>query len=199
MSTDLKTIAQAWIELRATDPEAASAFAIARADLEAGRTLESLRRFRVFELRGELPDAAGIAELLHRSIQFYNPSKERCAVRAAEGDAVPVRDGEELVLVFERGGERRTAAERWWKHETGEKVEVREGIAWALKFAPGADAAALAADLAVARNRSHGLLSNPHAQEWRPGRMEGSSSIPPLEWIGSKAAAAKRGRTGGAR
>jgi flavin-binding protein dodecin len=188
MTTATKTIAQAWIELRATDPEASSAFAIARADLEAGRTLESLRRFRVFELRGELPDAAGIAELLHRSIQFYNPSKERCVVRAAEGDAAPVRDGE-----------RRTAAERWWKHETGEKVEVREGIAWALKFAPGADAAALAADLAVARDRSHGLLSNPHAQEWRPGRMEGSSSIPPLEWIGSKAAAVHRGRTGGAR
>ena len=199
MSAPPKAIAQAWIELRATDPEASSAFAIARADLEAGRTLESLRRFRVFELRGQLPDAAGIADLLHRSIQFYNPSKERCVVRASAGDPAPVREGETLALVFERGGERRTAAERWWKHETGEKVEVREGIAWAMRFAPGGDAAVLAADLAVARDRSHGLLSNPHAQEWRPGQMEGSSSIPPLEWIGSKAAAAQRGRTGGAR
>lgn len=199
MSGTAKALAQAWVELRAADPEAASAFAIARADLEAGRTLESLRRFRVFELRGELPDGAGITELLHRSIQFYNPSKERCVVRAGEGDPAPVRDGEELVLVFERGGERRTAAERWWKHETGEKVEVREGVAWALRFAPEADGATLAADLAVARDRSHGLLSNPHAQEWRPGRMEGSSGIPPLEWIGSKPARRARGSSGRSR
>lgn len=196
MTTATHTTAQAWIELRATDPEAASAFAIARADLEAGRTLESLRRFRVFELRGALPDAANITTLLHRSTQFYNPGKERCVVRAVPGDAAPLRDGETLVLVFERGGERRTAAERWWKHETGERVEVREGVAWALRFAPGADAEGLAADLAVARDRAHGLLANPHAQEWRPGRMEGSDGNPPLEWIGSKVARGTRGRSG---
>jgi len=69
--------------------------------------------------------------------------------------------GETLVLVLERGGERREGAERWWRHETGERVEVREAVVWALRFDPGGDAVARAADLAVTHDRAHGLFANP--------------------------------------
>ena len=179
MSAAGKPLAQAYVELVAEDPEATSALAIARARLGAGRRLKSLRRVRVFELAGVLPSRAQLEALLHRSTRFYNPAKERCTVRTAERDPAPFRPEEALVLVLDRGLERRPAGERWWKHETGEKVEVREGTVWALAFEPGEDAAARAGELAEVRNRHHGLLANPHFQDWRPG----TGASPPWPWI----------------
>ena len=118
-------------------------------------------------------------ELLHRSTRFYNPAKERCTVRAAAREPVPFAPEEALVLVLDRGLERRPAGERWWKHETGEKVEVREGTVWALAFEPGEDAAARAGELAELKDRRHGLFANPHFQDWRAG--EGAH--PPWPWL----------------
>ena len=180
---------QAFVELRSEDAEAESAFEVARARLAAGSRLRGLRRVRLFELSGSLPPRAEAEELLHRSTRFYNPAKERCTVREGPGGAAPFRPEESLVLVVDRGLERRAAAERWWKHETGEKVEVREGLVWALAFEPGADAAAEAASLASVTDRAHGLLSNPHFQDWRPG----SGAAPPWAWLdGVKRTPARR-------
>jgi hypothetical protein len=162
-----RRFSQAWVELLADDPEAVSAWMVARERLAAARHLTRLRRFRLIELSGPLPDAGTQADLLHRSSQFYNPHKERLALRAAEDDPAPLAAGERLVLVTERGGERRPAAERWWWHETGRQIEVCEGVAWALGFAPGEDATRAAADLAVLADRHHGLLCNPRFQDAR--------------------------------
>lgn len=170
---------QAFVELSAEDPEATSALGVACERLEAGRRLAGLRRVHVFELRGELPEAAAVADLLHRSTRFYNPAKERCTLRTSPAAPAPFAADEALVLVTERGFERRPAAERWWRHETGGKVEVREGIAWALRFEPGADAAAAAESLASVTDRATGLLSNPHFQDWRAG----TGASPPWPWI----------------
>ena len=82
--------AQAWIEPRADDPEATSALAVARERLLAGRALEGLRRLRVIELSGVLPDRAALEGLLHRSIQFYNPAKERCTLRLDPLEPAPL-------------------------------------------------------------------------------------------------------------
>jgi hypothetical protein len=174
--------AQAFVELRAEDPEATSALAVARAHLEAGSTLAGLRRVRVFELAGALPEREAIAERLHGSTQFYNPAKERCVVRAADEDGSPFAPDEVLVLVLERGGDRRPGAERWWRHETGQRVEVREGTVWAMRFAAGEDALRRAEDLAVTRDRSHGLLANPEFQEARVC----AAAPPPLDWLSRK-------------
>jgi len=173
------TVAQAWVELVTADPEAVSALAVARAHLPAGRALRSLRRLRLFELSGPLPPRAGVEDLLHRSIQFYNPHKERCAVRAAPSERAPVASDERAVLVFDRGEERRGGAERWWRHETGQEVVVREGVAWVLGFEPAVrDTAAAVDELAVLRDRRHGLLCNPHAQEHRV-----AAGHIPLPWM----------------
>ena len=185
--------AQAWIEPVAEDPEAVSALAVARGRLGAGRGLLGLRRMRVFELSGALPGRAALEGLLHRSIQFYNPAKERCTLRLAPGEALPIPAGEIGVLVVERGGERRSAAERWWRHETGTAAEIREGVAWALELAPGARAEAVA-DLAILRGREHGLLCNPH---WQDARV--ATGKVPLPWFadqaGARAGAVARGGT----
>lgn len=180
--TPRKLRAQAFVELRAEDPEATSALAVARAHLEAGSALSALRRVRVFELAGALPDGGAIADRLHGSTQFYNPAKERCVVRAADGDGSPFEPGEVLVLVLERGGDRRPGAERWWRHETGERIEVREGVVWAMRFVAGEDAPGRAEDLAVTRDRAHGLLANPQFQEARVCAAE----TPPLDWLSRK-------------
>ena len=167
--------AQLWVWVRTDDPEAVSALGVARA-LRGGEALMGLRRFRLVELRGPLPARGELEALLARSIQFYNPQKEatRLRLRAAEG--TPLEAGERAVRVVERDGARRRAAERWWAAQTGQEVEVREGVVWALRFAPGAEGAA--EELAVLRERGRGLLCNPHAEEHRvaAGRV-------PVPWL----------------
>jgi hypothetical protein len=171
--------AQAWIESITEDPEATSALEVARAHVSSARALQGLRRMRLVELEGPLPAPAELARLLHRSIQFYNPHKERCHVRTAVGDPTPLGADERAVLVWERGAERRESAERWWRHETGEAVEVREGVAWAMSFdLPRGDVQAAVEALTVLRDREHGLLCNPHAQEHRVAAAE-----IPLPWL----------------
>ena len=181
--------AQAWIELRTDDPDAWSALATARSRLAAGRTLAALRRFRLFELAGATPGRGALEDLLHRSTWFYNPHKERCTVRTAARDRTPLDAAEVAVLVVERDGERRGAAERWWRHETGATVEVCEATVWALRFEHGEDVAARAAELAELHDPGHGLLCNPHSQRWALAER------PPLAWIRrtAEAAAASKG------
>lgn len=172
-------VAQAWVELVRADPEAVSALTVARAHLPAGHGLKSLRRMRLFELMGALPGREEIEALLHRSIQFYNPHKERCEVRLAPDEPAPLAAGERAVLVFDRGEERRAAAERWWQHETGRAIEVREGVAWVLGFEPSLrDPDGAVEELTVLRDRRHGMLCNPHAQEHRWAATE-----IPLPWM----------------
>jgi hypothetical protein len=171
-------IAQVWVELKSADPEARSAFAVARARLAAGHGLTGLRRFRVFELEGALPDRERLAGLLHHSTQFYNPHKESCVIRDSAQDPAPVAPGDQLVLVTERGGERRPAAERWWHHECGDRVLVREGLVWALSFDAAEDAAQHSRELAETTRRNQGLLSNPNSQD---ARCSGPAA--PLPWI----------------
>ncbi len=176
---------QAWIELKADDPEAASALWVARHRLAAGREVTGLRRFRLIELTGTLPTRPRVEKLLHESTQFYNPHKERCHLRSNPRDPVPIKAEEDLVLVTERGGERRTAAERWWQHQTGRAVEVREGIVWVLSLASPSNAQrrSQVAELAVVRDREHGLFCNPLCQDARTEHGK-----PPLPWIGDAAA-----------
>lgn len=171
--------AQVWVELRSDDPEALSALAVARASLEAGRELGTLRRMRLLELTGMLPARSALEDLLHRSTRFYHPQKERCSVRIGAGEEPPLARGEHAVLITERGSERRSAAERWWLHETGERIEVREGVVWLLAFTGEVDADAALADLVTLHDRDHGLLCNPHSQDSNIAR-----SRIPLPWMG---------------
>ncbi|OGF15288.1 MAG: hypothetical protein A2W00_06805 [Candidatus Eisenbacteria bacterium RBG_16_71_46] len=187
-------LAQAWIELRTDDPAAVSALAVARAHLASGRGLEGLRRLRLVEVRGSLPGREVIAELLHRSTQFYNPHKERCWVRLKATDPVPAEPGDQVVLVVERGAVARPAAERWWAHETGKTVEVSEGVAWVMRFAAGEAAAARALELADLRDRRNGLLCNPNSQSYRL-----AEATVPLPWIEREPAPRTRGRETGRR
>lgn len=184
-----ETHVQAYVELRAEDPEAVSALQVARERLAAGRTLRSLRRLRVFEITGPLPGESELAALLHHSTRFYNPAKERCTLRATASASAPFAADEQLVCVVDRGLERRAAAERWWRHETGSRVQVREAVVWALRFEPGGDAAALAESLAVVRDRATGLLSNPHFQD----RRAGDGAAVPWEWFARRSRARKGG------
>ncbi len=196
MSTIVKECALLFVELRAADPEGTSALQVARAHLEHGAALVGLRRWRLFELRGELPAPAELEDRVHRSTQFYNPAKERGTLVGAEAGSVPAADDEVLVLVFDRGGERRPAAERWWRHDGGAKVEVREGTVWALRFAGGPPTAAQVEAVAVTKSRASGLLCNPHSQEWR---WLPAGERPPLDWISRrKTARAGRGPGGNA-
>src|SRR5437867_845690 len=162
-------VTQAWIELNADDPEAVSAFGVARARLASGRALTELKRARLVEISGTRRPLAEVEQLLHASSQFYNPHKERCSLRVSTADPLPCPSDAVLVVVWEREGERRGAAERWWRHETGEEVEVREGIVWMLRFAAEVDRLEAARGLTRVRDARHGLLCNPWSQVSRAG------------------------------
>jgi hypothetical protein len=183
---------QAYVELRSEDAEANSVLAVARDRLEAGRALEGLSRYRLIEIVGSKLEPREVGERLHGSTQFYNPVKERCTVRVDAKMPAPVAPGDVLVLVYERGGERRESAERWWRREAGQRIEVKEGTVWALRFAPGADGASAARELSVTKDRAHGLFANAHFQECRV-RADGA---PPLDWMTPKAARSTRGPRG---
>jgi hypothetical protein len=160
--------AQAWVELRSDDPSAVSALRAIRLHLAEGRELRGLRRARLFELAGSLPARARLEELLHRSNQFYNPHKERCSVRRGPRDRLPVGATETTVVVWERGGGRRLAAERWLARETGRSVAVREATVWVLEWEPSVEdeqRMERTKSLAVVRDMRHGLLANPHAED----------------------------------
>jgi len=172
-----RKVAQAWVELISEDPEAVSAGWVARGRLDAGRGLERLRRVRLLELTGPLPGRDRLEALLHGSTQFYNPHKERCTLRLSGQDAAPLADGERAVLVFEKDGVRRPSAERWWRHETGDEVEVAEGTVWALSYDANESPEAIE-DLVRLQGRGHGLLSNPHSQDYRIAKER-----VPLPWL----------------
>ena len=169
-------VAQAWIALLSDDPEAVSALAVARSRLAAGDEIAGLSRMRLIELRGPLPTRPRLERLLHGSIQFYNPHKERCAIRTATRETGPAMAGRHVVVVTEKDGERRPAAERWWFRETGSCIEVREGTAWLIEIAPGSTF--VLDDLITVRDRRHGLLCHPRSQE----ACVASGRIP-LPWI----------------
>jgi hypothetical protein len=188
MSITRRPVTQAWIVLRADDPEAVSAFAVARTRLAAGRRLVELRRARLVELTGTQRPRRQVERLLHASCQFYNPHKERCSLRASPSEPLPEAADDACVLVWERGGERRGAAERWWRHETGEDIEVREGVVWMLRFSPGIEPAEAAGELTRVRDARHGLLCNPWSQASRLGNA--STELP---WIDAGADASPGG------
>ena len=173
--------AQAWIEAIADDPEAMSAFTVARRTLAAGAALASLRRVRLVEIEGVLPEPEALAARLHDSTWFYNPHKERCHVRVGEGVAAPLAAGEVAALVFERDGERRAGPERWWKRVTGGAAKVREGTAWIATAVPGHAAEDVLLDLLEVRDARHGLLCNPHSQDFR----KPTASVP-LRWFATR-------------
>ena len=172
-------VTQAWIELNADDPEAVSAFGVAQSRLASGRGLTELRRVRLVEIVGTRKPRAEVAALLHGSSQFYNPHKERCSLRDSTRDRVPGPADAVLVVVWEREGERRGAAERWWRHETGEPVQVREGVVWMLRFAADVDGEEAARELTRVRDARHGLLCNPWSQACRTGVT--SAELPWIE------------------
>lgn len=183
-----RAVAQVWIASIADDPEAVSAFEVARRTLAAGGALASLRRMRLIELEGALPGSAELAERLHDSTRFYNPNKERCHVRMNSTEAPPLAAGEAAALVFDRDGERRVASERWWKRITGSAVRVREGTAW-IASATGRPAGEVLGELLEVKDARHGLLCNPHAQECRTA--EGGV---PMGWFTPRKTAARRAR-----
>ena len=186
-----RKVAQAWVELISEDPEALSALDVARRRLDAGRALGRLRRVRLLELTGSLPPRDRLEALLHGSTQFYNPHKERCTVRLTGQDPAPLAAGEHAVLVFEKGGTRRPAAERWWRHETGDTVEVAEGTVWALTLDAEEVSPDAIEDLSQVRGRRHGLLSNPHSQDYRV-----AEDRVPIPWLTNVGPTDAGGRAG---
>ena len=176
----LPRVTQAFVELKADDPEAISALQVARSRLGAGKGLTGLGRMRLLELSGSLPTREQQEDLMHRSTQFYNPHKERCRLRSRADDAPPLEPGQGAIVVWERGATRRAAAERWWLHETGHGIEVREAVVWWVRFPEPATVDL--EDLAMVRDRRHGLFCNPFSQEFRIATAE-----IPIPWITSEA------------
>ncbi len=167
------------VALRGADPVALTAHhALTHRLGFEGRLLE-LERYRVWRL---VVSAAGVADALvvagswvTRSNLFVNPNKHVYGLGAAvggeggRGGRGGARGSNRVawVVVSREPDLEGQAAVRLIGARFGgrELVAARQVLAWRLRFAPEVDPAEvprLASEIAVARGRNRGLLSNPH-------------------------------------
>ncbi len=130
--------------------------------------LADLRRrdyYRV-AVAGEESEALGyLREIAENTTLFANPNKETF-------EALPVqrplsRDESYVALVYPREGLFDESLCRYLAFELGydRVVAAGRGVAWTIELAPGVDEK-YAEEILVARERSRGLLLNPHAESF---------------------------------
>ena len=154
------------VELRAEDPEASSALVVARERLDGGaRAARAAALPRVRAARRAAGDATSSRSGCTARRSSTIPAKERCVVRAGgRRSPSPVAGrARRSCWSSSAAASAGAAAERWWRHETGARVEVREGVVVGAAVRAGRGRARRSARSwrwrATAR---HGLFCNPH-------------------------------------
>ena len=90
------SVVQVLLASKGVDAVAVTAFGALRSLLGFGDSLQALGRCHLFEITGAGEEAAVVRSLetyLQRTFEFWNPNKERCWIRTAEGafEVIPGR------------------------------------------------------------------------------------------------------------
>lgn len=159
---------EVFVKLRVADRVALTAFQTLRERLGFGEILHRLERQDYFRLAvtGDDDDApAYVNQMVADTAVFANPTKETFTVARSTR---PLSEGERHVaLVYPRESLydekllRRLALDLGYDRV----IAAGRGVAWTIELAPGADAHYVE-DILVARERSRGLLANPHAEQY---------------------------------
>jgi phosphoribosylformylglycinamidine (FGAM) synthase PurS component len=157
-----------FVTLRVIDRVALTARQTLSERLGYGEILADLTRqdyYRV-AVAGDENDALGyLREIAENTTLFANPNKETFGVQPVQR---PLSHDESYVaLVYPREGLFDQSLCRYLAFELGydRVVAVGRGVAWTVELAPGVDEKYVE-EILVARERSRGLLVNPHAENY---------------------------------
>jgi hypothetical protein len=153
--------------LKVGDPTALTARETLQRALTYGRRVEEVSRSELWCFRWETePDPRGVLARLARDTNLIlNPNKHLMEV--AVGDEALHPRGNAWVMVSVPGeGDELEETLRRHRLVEGPPPATRRAILWELSLGvEGDEAAALAAEIAVARERKRGLLTNPHLED----------------------------------
>ncbi len=153
--------------LKVADATALTARETLQRALGYGRTVRGVSRSELWAFRWETPTEAEtvLTRLARDTNLLLNPNKHHMEI--AVGPARLAPRGNAWALVFTRGdGEE--MEETLVRHRLvgGVAPRVRRGTLWELDLdAEDAERTRLAGEIAVTRNRTSGLLSNPHVED----------------------------------
>jgi hypothetical protein len=157
-----------FVTLRVVDRVALTARRTLTERLGYGDILADLKRrdyYRVAIAGDEAAALEYLREIAETTTEFANPNKETFSIHPVER---PLSEGDTYVaLVYPREGLFDEALCRHLALEMGFDgvVAAGRGVAWTIELAPGTDPKYVE-DILVARERSRGLLANPHADHY---------------------------------
>jgi phosphoribosylformylglycinamidine (FGAM) synthase PurS component len=159
---------EVFVELRVPDRVALTAIRTLTTVMDYGENLVSLEREDYYTIRvdAETQDDAVeyVKKMVDETAVFANPNKETADVvpktrPVSKGDVV-------AVLVYPKPGIRSDSLKERLIRLGYDKVEsVGRGVLWRLELR-GDDKLGAAADIAVTRSRTSGLLFNPHSEDF---------------------------------
>ena len=157
-----------FVTLRVVDRIALTARRTLTDRLGYGDILADLKRqdyYRVAVAGEEAAALAYLSEIAAGTTVFANPNKETFIVQTVERPLS--KDDSYVALVYPREGLFDESLCRHLAIELGYDAVVAagRGVAWTIKLAPGADPKYVE-EILVARERSRGLLANPHAENY---------------------------------
>lgn len=157
-----------FVTLRVVDRVALTARQTLTDRLGYGNILVDLKRrdyYRVAIAGDEAAALAYLHEIAESTTEFANPNKETFSVQPVERPLS--KESSYVALVYPREGLFDEAFCRHLSLELGYDgvVAAGRGVAWTIELAPGADPKYVE-DILVARERSRGLLANPHGENY---------------------------------
>jgi len=153
--------------LKVGDPTALTARETLQRALAYGRTVEEVSRSELWCFRwDDEPAPRDVLERLARDTNLIlNPNKHRMEIAVEEEALHPRGNAWVMVSVPGAGAELGGTLGRHRLVE-GAPPATRRAVLWELTLgAAGDEAAALAAEIATARERKRGLLANPHVED----------------------------------
>jgi hypothetical protein len=170
------------VSLRVPDVVAATALRALKERLDFDKTLHGLRRHDYHRLRIDNGDESRAQKLAYALIEktttFVNPNKHSYSIKLDDRYLVPVKSAPKLpdgvrnvrLLVLPDDDEDRTGAVNMLRRKLEEPAvsSLSSGVLWELFIRADDDRRArnIALDIAVARERTKGLLLNPHYQRY---------------------------------
>ncbi len=153
--------------LKVGDPTALTARETLQRALAYGRKVEEVARSEVWCFRWDAEsDARGVlARLARETNLILNPNKHRLEIAVGDEALEPRGNVWVMVAVPGEGEDLETTLARHRLVE-GAPPATRRAVLWELSLGvEGEEAADLAAEIAVTRERKQGLLANPHLED----------------------------------
>jgi hypothetical protein len=159
---------EVFVTLRVVDRVALTARQALTERLAYDDVLEDLKRQDYYRVAVAGEDAEALTylrQIAANTTFFANPNKETCAIEYVTRPLS--KDDRYVALVYPRAGLFDESLRRYLAQDLGydRVVAAGRGVAWTIELAPGVDEKYVE-EILVARERTLGLLLNPHAEKY---------------------------------